>query len=417
MILLPATSVVDPPTTQAPVCNSEAAVRFKSPVSVKAARLRGVLSFNVRFLKFPGTATVPENVSAESSRIECAPSTASVVFPATLMAPLSVMSPPAVTVRFPDTVEAPRSIAFASVSATSLPETTFAVVKSFAALFSVTSFTAPASKLAVLPAPFTLSAPDCVIAPFAFTVRLPETVDAPRSIPFASVSATSLPETTFAVVKSLPALFSVMLLPAPASKLAVLPAPFTLSAPDCVITPLAFTVRSPETVETPKSIPVASVSATLLPAAIATVPKLLSELFNAMLLPAPVAFRVVRPVTARLPAPLSTIPPDVVVRFIAPPTVEAPAPLKSITPFAVRFRFPPEPATTVPTIMPPAAATVIDPLAVSAAVSVTAPTPIDVTKIFPATVDVRSKLVALTSMSSSPTPPIWPPAVSVTAVP
>ena len=101
---------------------------------------------------------------------------------------------------------------------------------------------------------------------------MPETVEAPRSSALASRRLTLLPLVTATMLKLLAALFKVMLLAAPATKVVV---PVTASAPLWVNAPLVVTFSVPETVEAPKSKALASVRATLLPVVTATVLKLL----------------------------------------------------------------------------------------------------------------------------------------------
>ena len=87
-------------------------------------------------------------------------------------------------------------------------------------------------------------------------------------IALASTRVTLLPLVITTVEKLLPASSSVMLLPAPAAKVAV---PVTARVPVSVMAPVDVTSRVPLTVEAPRMIALASVIATLLPLVITTV--------------------------------------------------------------------------------------------------------------------------------------------------
>src|SRR5436853_220743 len=155
-------------------------------------------------------------------------------------------------------VEASRINALVSVRVTLLPLVT-ATVEKLLAPPNVMLFAAPVSRVVT---PVTVRAPLWVRAPLVVTPKVPETVEAARFRALASVRATLFPVVMPTVLKSLPTLFNVMLLAAPAARVV---APTTLTAPLWVKAPLVVTPKVPETVEAPRINAFVSVRATLLP--------------------------------------------------------------------------------------------------------------------------------------------------------
>ena len=104
--------------------------------------------------------------------------------------------------------------------------------------------------------PVTASTPVCERVPPVVRARLPLTVEAPRFSAVASVSATLLPLVMPTVLKLFAALFSVILLMAPAARVVT---PVTVTAPLCVKAPPVVMSTLPETFETPRVSALASV--------------------------------------------------------------------------------------------------------------------------------------------------------------
>src|SRR5438128_531831 len=314
LLAAPAASVVTPVTARAPLwVTAPAVVTPKVPEIVEAPRSRALAS--VRLTLSPlVTPTVLKSLPALLSVMLLAAPAARVVIPVTFRAPLWVTAPAVVTFRVPDTVEAPKMRALTSRTLTLLPLVTATVLKLLAALFRVMLLAAPAASVVT---PVTARAPLWVTAPAVVTPKVPEIVEAPRSRALASVRLTLSPLVTPTVLKSLPALLSVMLLAAPAARVVI---PVTFRAPLWVTAPAVVTFRVPDTVEAPKMRALTSRTLTLLPLVTATVLKLLAALFRVMLLAAPAA-SVVTPVTARAPL---WVPAPAVVTPKVPEIVEAP---------------------------------------------------------------------------------------------
>src|SRR5262249_18808563 len=177
----------------------------RDPRSRPLASARVTLRADVTRTRLKSFAGLPRVTSPEAAAMKVAV----VPAPLAVRGPLWVMAPPAVTVRLPPTVEAPRSRELTSRTVALLAEAMATVVKSLPELARMTSWAAPAAKVAALPAPLTVRAPLWVMVPAAVTVRLPAVVEAPKLMPLPSRRATLRAEATTTVAKSLPGLVRV----------------------------------------------------------------------------------------------------------------------------------------------------------------------------------------------------------------
>ena len=110
MLLAPATRVVMPVTSKAPLCvTAPPAVRPKVPVIVEAPKIMAPASLKSTFP--PLVTTTVEKLLAALFRVILLAPAAKVVVPVTAKAPLWVTSPWAVNPRVPLMVEAPKTIA------------------------------------------------------------------------------------------------------------------------------------------------------------------------------------------------------------------------------------------------------------------------------------------------------------------
>ena len=186
------------------------------------------------------------------------------------------------------------------------------------------------------------------MAPPAVKPRVPVTVDAPMPSALVSVMATFTPVTNTSVIKSLPAVVNVTLLPA----LVIVVIPVTAKAPVCVIAPPAVKPRVPVTVEAPRTSASVSVIPTLEPDVVTAPVKLLPALVSVIAFPVAVNDEV--PVTVK--ASVWVIVPPLAVTVRLPPTApsvpasmnKSPSPVgvasKTIPALSIKVIFPNVPA-------------------------------------------------------------------------
>src|SRR5581483_182886 len=183
----------------------------------------------------------------------------------------------------------------------------------------MTSFAAPAVKVANFPVPLAVITPLWLIRPAAVTLRFPVIWETPRSKALASFTETSAP-LNLAVAKSLLASFRVMFCPG-ALKLAMVPAVLAVTGPLWVIGPPALTLKLPLAVEAPRSRALTSLREMSEPTTLTVVKSFWPSFSVMVLFGALKEATLPAPLTLRLPLWLKG-PPAVTVKL--PVIVEAP---------------------------------------------------------------------------------------------
>ncbi len=271
------------------------AVSVVAPVVVRTAVVPRVL---VNWVAAPVREAVPVT-ALFCVRVTAWPAALTVRAPASVRTPLCVTAPVAVRFALPTlsvpsvvaaalVVRAPVTVpltvrALVSVRVTSLPEVMTTALKLFA-LSRVMSLPVPAASVVV---PVTVSAPESVSAPPVVTPRVPEMVEVPRARAPVSFSVTLLPLVMTTVPKLLAASSSVMLLAAPAARVAE---PETVRVPVSVTAPAvesemfwavtAGKATPPAAVLVRASVPRVSVVPTAPPKVTAAVPVLIVRSFD-----------------------------------------------------------------------------------------------------------------------------------------